>query len=278
LIDLRDPWADPLGTAWEYHPRFGSRIFQALSSFLEGVACRAADGIIANTHHLAEPLAARYPDLPVVRIPNGVDSSDLPPGAPDPYPGMGIAYAGTLYGGRDLGPVVRAFGIFLERHPEAARAGSKLRIAGEAEACHAQALNEAVAAAGIGRHVEVLGSLPRAEALNLVSRSRLAVVLAQGQEMQVPAKLYESVAMGIPTLVVAGRESAAGVEGARVGSAVRDSADVEGIAGVLEQAWCDDVRRRFPCPVPITYEAMAPVVDQMLRSQIASQTSYLTAA
>jgi len=140
-----------------------------------------------------------------------------------------------------------------------------LRFAGQAELPHAHALEDDVAATGLEEYVEVLGPLPRAQALNMVSRSRLAVVLAQEQELQVPAKLYESVAMGIPTLVVATADSAAGVEGRRVGAVVRESEDVEGIACVLEQLWHDDSRRRSPCPVPITYEAIAPLVDKLLR-------------
>jgi len=265
FIDLRDPWAGPFTKAWESDPTFGSTTFRALARPLERIAFGAADGVITNTHHLAEALTARYPDLPVVCIPNGVDPACLPPPAPDPYPGLGIAYTGTLYGSRGLGPVVRALRIFLERHPEAAAAGAKLRVAGPAEPLHADALKNDVAAAGLEQYVEVLGPLPRAQALSIVSRSRLAVVLAQEQELQVPAKLYESVAMGIPTLVVAPADSAAGVEGKRVGAAVHESHDVEGIACVLEQLWCGDSRRGSPCPVPITYDAIAPLVDTLLR-------------
>lgn len=264
LIDLRDPWAGPYTKAWESHPKLGSRVFGALSPPLERLAVGAADGVLTNTHQFAETLTARYPDVPVVCVPNGVDPEWLPPPAPVPYPGLGIAYAGMLYGGRDLGPVVRALRIFLDRHPGAAAAGSKLRIAGEAEDGHARVFSEAVAAAGIEQYVEILGPLPRAQALNVVSRSRLAVVLAQEQELQIPAKLYESVAMGIPTLVMAEAHSAAGVEAERVGAVVRDPGDVEGIAAVLEQLWRDDSRRRAACPVPITYEAIAPVVDKLL--------------
>jgi hypothetical protein len=264
-IDLRDPWAGHLPTIWESDWRVGSRTFRTLSPRLERLAFRAAHGVITSTHQLAEALATRYPDVPIACVPNGVDPECLPPPARHPYPGLGIAYTGTLYGGRDFGPVVRALRIFFERHPGAAQAGSKLRVAGEAHAGHARAFYDAVAAAGIEQYVEVLGLLPRAQALDMLSRSRLAVVLAQEQDVMIPAKLYESVGMGIPTLVVAPADSAAGVEGNRVGAVVRDSADVEGIACVLEQLWRDDSRRRSPCPVPITYEAIAPQVDKVLR-------------
>ncbi|HTD71589.1 MAG TPA: glycosyltransferase [Gemmatimonadales bacterium] len=265
-IDLRDPWAGPLSKIWESDRMLGSGLFRVVAPRLERLAFRPAQGIITNTHQLADALAGRYPHMPVVCVPNGVDTECLPPPARDRYPGLGIAYAGWLYTGRDLGPVVQALRVFLERHPEAARAGAKLRVAGQADAGHARAFYRAVAAAGMEQYVEVLGPLPRAEALNMVSRSRLAVVLAQQQELQIPAKLYESVAMGIPTLVVAPADSAAGVEGERVGAVVRDAADVEGIACVLERLWRDGSRERS-CPVPITYEAIAPLVDQVLQSR-----------
>jgi hypothetical protein len=97
-----------------------------------------------------------------------------------------------------------------------------------------------------------------------VSRSRLAVVLAQDQELQIPAKLYESVAMGVPTLVVASADSAAGVEGTRVGAVVRGADDVDGIARVLEQLWQARSRGQAPCPAPIGYDAIAPLVEEVL--------------
>ena len=264
LIDLRDPWAGPIPKVWQSHRRLGTRVFRTLTPRLERLAFRAADGVITNTPQLAEVLAAKYPNVPVVCVPNGVDADSVPPPARQRFPGLGIAYTGRLYAGRDLGPVMRALGIFLQHHPEAARAGSKLRIAGDADSRHAQVFNDAVAAAGVEQYVELLGLLSRADALDVVSRSRLAVVLAQDQELQIPAKLYESVAMGIPTLVVAPADSAAAVEGHRLGVAVRDSADVDGIACVLERLWRDGARERSPCLVPITYDAIARLVDQVL--------------
>jgi len=265
FIDLRDPWARPVAKARQSDSRIRRWMGQALFPQLERLVFRAAQGVIANTDQHARALAVRYPDLAIACVPNGVDPEALPPPAPDPYPGLGIASAGTLYLGRDLTPVVRALQIFLERHPEAAAAGSKLRIAGHVDASLAATFDDAVTAAGLGQHVEVLGPLPRAQALDVVSRSRLVVVLAQEQALQIPAKLYETVAMGIPTLVVAGADSAAAVEGARLGAVVCDPADVAGIACVLERFWRHDSRVRAPCPVPITYQAIAPLVDELLR-------------
>src|SRR5881394_3672349 len=184
LIDLRDPWGGPLEQAWASHARIGTGVFRTLSPLLERLAFRASDGVITNAQQLATVLTERYPDVPVVCVPNGVDPEGLPGRAPRPYVGLGVAYTGTLYAGRDLGPVVQALRLFLARRPEAARAGSKLRIAGRAEVPHARAFRAAVAAAGMAPHVEVLGALSRPEAMNVLSRSHLAVVLAQEQRSE----------------------------------------------------------------------------------------------
>ena len=264
FVDLRDPWGGPFTKCWESHPIGRTRTARALFPRLERLAFRAAQGVIANTPQLAETLAARYPEVVVACVPNGVDPECLPPRAPDPYPALGIAYAGTLYLSRDLGPVMRALRIFLERHPEAAEAGSKLRVAGHANASCAHAFATQVASLGLERHVDLLGPLPRAQALKVVSRSRLVVVLAQEQELQVPAKLYESLAMGIPTLVIAEEGSAAGVEGKRMGAAVHDPSDLAGIARLLEQVWRNERPQPPRCPTAITYEHIARLVHQVL--------------
>src|SRR2546428_13986660 len=71
--------------------------------------------------------------------------------------------------------------------------------------------------------------------------------------------------MGIPTRVLAGERSAAGVEGNRLGAVALDPNDVAGIACLLEQLWRDDSQQRSPCPASITYDAIAARVDTLLR-------------
>jgi hypothetical protein len=112
--------------------------------------------------------------------------------------------------------------------------------------------------------VEVLGQLPRTQALDLMSRSHLGVVLAQDQVVSIPAKLYEPVALGILTLVVAERGSGAALEGQRLGASVLEPHDAEGIARLLEQLWRREMRTPFQSRVPVAYEAIAPLVDQLL--------------
>jgi len=264
FIDLRDPWAGPVPQWCEFHPLHHTRIARAVIPRLERLAFRAAEGVIVNTPQLAHVLAAKYPDVAITCIPNGVDHERLPPRARDHFPKLAIASVGTLYGRRDLGPVLRALWLFLHRHPEAAQGGSKVRVAGRTEPACALALEEEVASLGLGEHVDVLGELPRSQALDLMSRSHLGVVLAQEQQLAIPAKLYEPVVLGIPTLVVAEKGSAAAVEGQRLGATVLEPHDAEGIAHLLEQIWRSEMRTSVQYPVALTYEAIAPLVDQLL--------------
>jgi glycosyltransferase involved in cell wall biosynthesis len=264
LVDLRDPWAGPFKRAWDAHSIFGSRSFRILSAGLERLVLLRADGLITNTPGLARALAARYSGLGITCIPNGVDPESLPPATRERYPPLSVAYAGTLYGGRDLQPVLRALRSFLDRHPEAACAGTRLRVAGEITTEHARALDDAARATGMTRHLEMLGPLSRPRALDLVSRSHAAVVLSQGQQLQVPAKLYESLGMGVRTLVVAEPGSSAWLEGIRVGAAVHDPRDIEGLAAEFEAIWRDSDRARSPCPEAITYQAIARQIEPLL--------------
>ena len=264
FTDLRDPWAGPIPPWCESHLLYATRTGRAVIPRLERLVFQAADGVIVNTPPLAHALAAKYPDVAVACIPNGVDLEHLPSRARDPFPGLAIASVGTLYGHRDFGPVLRGLRAFLQRHPQAAQDGVKLRVAGRAESPHRRALEEQVASLGLNEHVEVLGQLPRTQALALMSRSHLGVVLAQDQVLSIPAKLYEPVALGIPTLVVAEQGSAAALEGRRLGASVVEPQDAEGVARLLEQVWRREVRTPFQPRVAVAYEAIAPLVDQLL--------------
>lgn len=234
FIDLRDPWAGPWSDAWRNSAFFRSRVTRWFAGTFERLTLRSATAVICNTLEFTEALSRRYPDVHVQWIPNAVDRSLLPPAHGDPFPGLALTHVGTMYGGRDLGPVLRAMRLLFDRTPEAA-VDAKLRIAGHLEGPYAVELRRQVSDLGLGDRVEFLGTLPRADALDVVSRSRVALVLAQGQELQVPAKLYELVAMGVHTLVLAPAASATASEATRVGAVALDPEDVEAIAAYLGQ-------------------------------------------
>jgi hypothetical protein len=126
-------------------------------------------------------------------------------------------------------------------------------------------MHEDIAAAGLGSQVTIHGVLPRAQALELLSRSHLALVLAQGQPMCVPAKLYESVGLGVPTVVIAEEESAAAREARRIGAMTFDGGDVDGLRSLMEDMLAGRIPTRIETRAPISYEELAVQMDSLLR-------------
>ena len=268
IADFRDPWAGPFGKAWESDATHGSAIARGFARRAESRVINAASGVFTTTRELAGALAKRYPDAAISWVPNAVDRDLLPARSADAFPGLAIAHVGTLYGGRDLGAVLRAMRILLDS-PHAGGAGAKLRQVGDVEQPQAEALRRDIPALGLGSAVELQGMLPRREALDVLARSSLALVLAQDQDCQIPAKLYESVAMGIPTLVIAPAHSAAGREAVRIGALQAEPHDVQGIAAAMLQAALEPNGRNggSRSAGATDYRALAPAVSALLSGE-----------
>jgi len=235
FVDMRDPWSISDKDGSRRVP-FNSSLMRVLMPRLERFVFNRADAIVSNSAEFADALRISYPRLDIRYIPNGVDPDRLVVPRGERRPGVTIGYAGTLYGRRSVTSVLKAMRSFLGDHPDAANA-LRLRIAGMMDAAHADTFGSDVREAKLETAVEFLGRVSPAEALELLAESNIALVLAQNQPMQVPAKLYECVGMRVPTLAIAEASSATYREALRIGAAVREPDDIDGIAKVIEQAW-----------------------------------------
>lgn len=261
-VDMRDPWAvmDALGTT---RAPFDSPLMGWLLPRLERFVFAGKPRVVCNTAEFAEVIQACYPGLGVAYVPNGVDLERLPTSGFQKFNQLTVAYAGTLYANRDLSGVVTAMGEVVSKYPQAA--GSlRLRIAGSMEGPHAARFWAAVDAAMLRDIVEWRGLVSPAEALELLGRSHLALVLAQNQPKQVPAKLYECVAMGLPTLVIAESTSSSAREAHRIGAATSEPGDIAGIVRILERVLLDQPIAS-PTRGAISYEDIAERWDALLR-------------
>ncbi len=264
LVDFRDPWAGPVSSGWQTHPYMRSRLAWALTKRLERLVVQSASGVITTTSELALALEARYPHRPVTWVRNGADGALLPRRSDHPHPGLSIAHVGSLYGRRDLTVLLRAFRLFLDRHPAAAMDGTRLRSAGSMDGARTAALEREVAALSLGDHVEFQGVVPRSAALDLVARSRLIVVPAQNQELEVPGKLYEALAVGVPTVVIASGDTAPGREAMRLGVALVEPSDVNAMLDVLEAVWRNEEGGCGTAQRAIDYRELAVSVSGIL--------------
>lgn len=268
LLDLRDPWTRPFPEDRK-ESLSPSALARGAKGLLERLVFRQAAGIVTNTAEFADFLRQELA-LPfeVISIPNGIDLERLPADAGDAYPGLSIAYVGTLYFGRDIGPVLQAMVRFFDRFPTARAAGSRLRIAGTMADAAAARLHSQIAELKLDDDVELLGVLSPPDAMRVLGRSSLAVVLAQNQEFQVPAKIYESVGLGIPTLVVTDPESATGREAARIGASVASATEVDSMVEAMARLWQGSEPSRRPPREPIDYGALARPMSHALSRMI----------
>jgi hypothetical protein len=113
----------------------------------------------------------------------------------------------------------------------------------------------------------VLGILPRSAALELLKTSHLALVLAQDQPLCVPAKLYESVGLGVPTLVIAETASAAAREARRVGAFSLEPHDAPGMIALLRELASGRIPTSVQPVAPISYASLAERMALMLRDR-----------
>jgi hypothetical protein len=259
IVDLRDPWETPsesYDAGWKH----------ALLQRLEARVFQRARLLVTTTPELRDALRDHFPGVPLAWLPNGVDIRELPARPDKSTGGLSITHLGSVYYNRDPGPVVRAFATFLDSHPDAARAGSVLRFVGIVEPQFRHGLEGAAAEMGVADRVEMAGPKPREQALRVLAGSSMALVLAQGQGTMVPAKIYEAIGMGLPTLVVTEAESATGREATRLGAAVHDATDETGMAATMGSVWSGRWKGGEGAPARVSYAHLAKELEQILIS------------
>jgi glycosyltransferase involved in cell wall biosynthesis len=261
LVDMRDPWS----TAVEMHLPV-DRVIRAqrfLLRRLERLIFPRATQVIVNTREFASSLRAYEPEADIIWFPNGIDLEQLPEREVSGVEQGSFAHIGAIYGNRNLSSVFAAMQAVLRDRPQAALR-LKLNVAGGLESPHREQMHDAIASAGLTSNVRVHGVLPRAKALELLSRSHIALVLAQDQPMCVPAKIYESMGLGVPTLVIAEEASAAAREARRIGAMTLEEGDVDGLRRIMEDMLDGRVPTRIEARTPISYEELAVQMDRLL--------------
>lgn len=262
-IDMRDPWSvtHEMNTPADRYILAERWVLRRLERIVFPRAAR----VIVNTREFAAALRTSDPDLDVIHFPNGIDLEQIPTRDIAAVEHGSIAYVGTLYGGRNLSMLLAAISALLSDRPRVA-SELRLNIAGQMQPHHREQLERDIAAAGLTSTVKIHGMLPRAQALELLSRSHLALVLAQDQPMCVPAKVYECVGACIPTLVIAEESGAAASEARRIGAMILDSRDVEGMRSLLDDMLADRLAISIEPKAPVSYADLAVEMDRLLRS------------
>lgn len=213
IADFRDPWT---------HNRYSDRQAPSLAARackLERQVCLEAACVVANTDELRQQFQQDYPDLRTkfVTITNGFDDwmgDDAPVAASTVSSGgrleggaVNLWHFGMVYGQRDPVALLRAV---KELDDEGAVGAGKLRLrfVGGWSVTNPESNSMA-------RELEERGLLAREPQIahdECMRQMRLAPVLLAIQPsspLQIPAKLYEYLAVGRPLLIVGGEGATA---------------------------------------------------------------------
>jgi glycosyltransferase involved in cell wall biosynthesis len=203
VADLRDPWVANPFTAIPY------AWLERRNERLESRTLKSAAGIVANTARAAAELAARYPELAdrITVVPNGFDPEALDAAASAstraaPAEVVTLVHAGSLYGRRRLDTMLGALASVPDLRPLL-----HLTLIGAGT----QALAEPVRSLALGSYVELLPPVAHREALAAMRAADVVLIVGVAgplPESQVPAKLFEALALGKPMLALSKQDGA----------------------------------------------------------------------
>jgi glycosyltransferase involved in cell wall biosynthesis len=237
IADFRDPWVEnsiPL-------------VRRKAEGFLERAVVRNADRVICTTPAMTRFLARRYHDLPqekFVTIPNGYDEADFRDLVPTASADFEILYPGTISGSnRNPEPLFRAIRLALDRG-WLDRNDLKLTFLGCGPYGLSDAFQDTLDRYRLREHTElVIKRIPYSAALKRLANASVLVVLSEvlgtGSPSEVarewarytiPAKIYEYLRLGRPTLILGTGDALAELLRDTGAAALLSPTDTEGTA------------------------------------------------
>ncbi|MGH9462653.1 MAG: glycosyltransferase, partial [Vicinamibacteria bacterium] len=228
IADFRDPWMTTGAKALS--PTCSASL--GIERWMERTVVRNADRVIANTEMLCEGLKRAYGSLSPERficITNGFDREFFSSFAHlHKDRTFTIIYAGSFYFGRTPEPVFQAVHDLL-REGAVARQDIRVRLVGQCRSVEGRPIAELIERYGLGNVVEVLESVSYNQAIEMIRRSHLALLLAPNQPYQIPAKIYDYMGAGTRVLALAKEGATADLIRKTEIGAVFDPSDIAGI-------------------------------------------------
>jgi hypothetical protein len=197
VAEFRDPWTDQRDAD---APNSIATI-ETLHRWLEQQCLQAADLVVAVTESARDLLASKRPENEhqkfLVAL-NGIDtlSAQRPSAVTRPFR---IVYAGNFYINRDPRPFLSALAATMQRRGLTA-ADVAVDFLGECRTYEGQSVEEMVSANGLSDIVQFHDWMPHEQAQAMMRRANLLLLIALGQPLQVPNKLFEYLGTRIPIL------------------------------------------------------------------------------
>jgi glycosyltransferase involved in cell wall biosynthesis len=235
VADFRDPWI----TGSKKRLYYTSQLSMKIEDRLEKQVLRRADVVLANTSMLLRKLQQTHGKIlssKFVHIPNGFDPQESSHWRSlGKYRRFTITYAGSLYFGRSPEPVFAALRALIGagrlRNEEVC-----VKLVGQCGQIDGRPSTEVVRHYGLEGVVDISPPVPYRQAMEMIARSHLALLLAPDQPYQIPAKAYDYLGTGIPILALAGEGATADMVRETQAGGVFAPGDLEGIKAFISNA------------------------------------------
>jgi len=202
VADYRDPWMTTGSKRLFPTCRLSIRI----ESWLERKVVEHADLLLFNVERLRNAYRTRYSHVAGEKfafIPNAVS----PPQSAkadrlSKYDAFTLVYTGSLYVGRSPEPVFAAIAQLI-REGRVSASAIRVLLVGQCREIDGVPISEVARRYQLERSVEVRDAVSHDEAMTMVRRSHLALLLAPNLPFQIPAKVYDYLAAGTRILAIA---------------------------------------------------------------------------
>jgi len=229
IADFRDPYF------------LGNRknpAYEKLDKRLEAYFMSRASFVLSTTQRLTDELMRRYPahEHKFVTLPNGYDPDDFLNVPLDRATRFAISYLGTLYRSRNPEPVLRAIASLIEEE-KLDRGRVALRFIGDCAYAAGRPMEALASEHHLTDNVEILPWVSKRQAFEIMAQSHVLLLLAENQELMIPAKVYDYLGAGADVLALT--EDGATADLLReVGQGnVHAPNDLDGIKKSIEQSY-----------------------------------------
>jgi len=271
VIDFRDPWSDnPFNVKRE-------GLVLWLNNLLERFTMVQADAIVSNTGPMAAHFYNKYPEInnKIYVINNGYDQEDYinvnPVRSVDKNTLL-MVHIGLLYEQRNPIPFLEAVKklrayLFFDNQVV-------VQLIGMSETFGGQTLEELVRQLELTDIVDIVPPVSHQEALGRAKGADILLLFAQGTNMQIPAKLFEYLALGPPILAVCEEGSATQemLADNKIHQIAKNNhvADIEVCIRNLYADWQQKGKKcclqEKPLPEHLSYQYLANKLDTILQS------------
>lgn len=235
IADFRDPWMI-IGAKRLYTT---CKLSLRLEKWIEKKVIKNADMVLFNTRRIKDAYVNRYSDEPAgkfVCILNGFDPGvfsryrDL-----EKYDRFTLSYTGSMYVGRTPEPIFMAIKKLISDRRVDAKAIC-IKLVGDCRYINGRSATEMAGSYGLDSIVEVVDTVPYHEALDIISRSHLAMLFAPNLPYQIPAKVYDYIGVGTRILALAEEGATADLVDSTGAGKAFDPSDIEGITEFIYQS------------------------------------------